>query len=155
MFREVQQNAPDLSLEQRVRRDLDFLFTEYGAIVTSNTFAAFGISELTLNAGNVELKFTNNKRDADYRILTAPRNADGIWELLHVALAAATGDDAKSLIVPVYYDDEPSQLLYVGLTRVAQILRPRFKQLDSAFEPENYPVTHARMVQIERLVHPR
>jgi hypothetical protein len=54
-----------------------------------------------LNAGNVEFKFAKNKRDADYSILVAPRETDGVWELLHVALAAATGDDARSLIVPV------------------------------------------------------
>ena len=149
VFTKVQRNAPDVSLEQTVRRDLDFLFAEYGATVTSNTIEAPGVSELTLNAGNVEFAFTDNRRDADYRILVAPRNADGIWELLHVALAAATGDDARSLIAPINYDD------YVGLTRVAEVLRPRFKQLDFAFEPKNYPATHSRMVQIERLVHPR
>ena len=154
MFRRVQRNASDESLEQKVRRDLDFLFAEYHATITSNTMEAFRISELTLLAGNVEFKFTNNKRDADYRILVAPRNADGIWELLHVALAAATGDDARSLVVPVHYDDEPSELSYVGLRRVAEVLRPRFMQLDSAFKPQNYAATHSRMVQIERLIHP-
>jgi hypothetical protein len=155
VFRKVQRNASDVSLELRVHHDLDFLFTDYGATVTSNTVEAFGICELMVEVGNVVFKFTNNKHDADYRILVAPRNADGIWELLHVALAAATGDDARSFIAPVNYGDEPSQLSYVGLTRVAEVLRPRFKQLDSAFEPKNYPATRSRMVQIERLVHPR
>ena len=155
MFRKVQRNASDVSLELRVRHDLDFLFIEYGATVTSNTVEAFGIWELIVDVGNVVFKFTNNKPDTDYRILVAPRNADGTWELLHIALAAATGDDARSLIAPVNYDDEPSQLSYVGLTRVAEVLRPRFKQLDSAFAPANYPATRSQMVQIERLVHPR
>ena len=154
-MRTSKRNASDVSLEQTVRRDLDFLFSEYGATVTSNTVEAFAISELMLDAGNVEFKFTKNKRDADYRILVAPRKQDGIWELLHVALAAATGDDARSLIVPVYYDDEPSQLSYVGLTRVAEVLKPRFAQLDAAFNPQNYPATHLRMIEIERLVHPK
>jgi hypothetical protein len=108
-----------------------------------------------LEAGNVEFKFTKNKRDADYRILVSPRKPHGVWELLHVALAAASGEDARSLIAPVYYDDEPSQLSYIGLTRVAEVLKPRFAQLDSAFNPQNYPATHSRMIQIERLVHPK
>jgi hypothetical protein len=103
----------------------------------------------------VDLKFTNNKRDADYRIMVAPRNVDGAWELLQVALAASTGDEANSLVVPVYYDDEPTQLSYVGLTRLAEIMKPRFAQLERAFAPENYPATHSRMLEIERLVHPR
>ncbi|MGA7930137.1 MAG: hypothetical protein WCA20_29610 [Candidatus Sulfotelmatobacter sp.] len=101
------------------------------------------------------LNFTNNKRDADYQILVAPRKVDGVWELLHVALAASTGEDATSLVVPVYYSDEPTELSYLGLTRVAEIMKPRFAQLERAFAPENYPATHSRMVEIERLVHPR
>ncbi len=145
----------DVALEQRVRRDLDFLFVEYGATVTANTVEPFGISELTVETDSVELKFTNNKRDADYRILAAPRNVHGVWELLYVALAAATGDEANSLVVPVCYSDEPSELSYVGLTRVAEIMKPRFGQLERAFAPENYPATRSRMVEIERLVHPR
>jgi hypothetical protein len=157
VLRRIKPRASGVSLEERVRRDLGFLFSEHGATVTSNTAQAFGTSELTLDVRNVAFKFTKNKRDADYRVVVAPRNADGVWELLHVALAAATGDDAKSLIVPVFYDydDEPSQFSYVGLTRVAEILRPRFVRLDSAFDPQNYPATYWRMVQIERLVHPR
>jgi hypothetical protein len=154
-MRTSKRNQSDVSLEQNVRRDLGFLFSEYGATVTSNTVEAFGTSELMLEAGNVEFKFTKNKRDADYRILVSPRKPRGVWELLHVALAAASGEDARSLITPVYYDDEPSQLSYIGLTRVAEVLKPRFAQLDSAFNPQNYPATHSRMIQIERLVHPK
>ena len=91
-----------MPLEQTVRHYLHFLFGEYGATVTSNTIEAPGIFTLTLYAGNVEFKFNNNKRDSDYRILMGPCNADGIWELLYVALAAATGDDARLLNVPVW-----------------------------------------------------
>jgi hypothetical protein len=155
VFRKVQRNTTDELLEQTVRRDLDFLFAQHDATVTANTIEAFGISALRLSAGNVEFQFTNNSRDADDRILVGPRNANGIWELLHVALVAATGEDARSLIVQVQYDDQPSQFANVGLTRVAEILKPRFMQLDLAFRPENYSATHSRMVQIERQVHPR
>jgi hypothetical protein len=83
-----------------------------------------GICEFTLNAANVEFKFTNNKPDAGLFQLVAPRNVDGIWEMLHVALVAATSDDARSLIIPVYYDDELSQISCGGLTGVAEVLRP-------------------------------
>lgn len=154
MIGKPKRSQSDVALEQRVRRDLEFLFLDYGATVTANTVESFGISELTLETDSVELKFTKNNRDSDYRILVAPRKVDGVWELLHVALAASTGDDAKSLVVPVYYDDEPTELSYVGLTRVAEIMKPRFAQLERAFAPENYPATHSRMVEIERLVHP-
>jgi hypothetical protein len=145
----------DVALEQRARRDLDFLFSDYRATVIANTVEAFGIPEFIVETATVELKFTNNKRDADYRIMVAPRNVEGVWELLHVALAASTGDEANSLVVPVYYDDEPTQVSYVGLTRVAEIMKPRFARLERAFAPENYSATHSRMVEIERLVHPR
>jgi hypothetical protein len=87
---------------KRTRSAAKPIATGESATVASNTLGAFGSSELLLDVGNLEFKFTKNERDADYRILVAPRNTNGIWELLHVALAAATGDDVRSLIVPVY-----------------------------------------------------
>jgi hypothetical protein len=142
-------------LEERVRRDLTFLFDEYGATVTSNIVERFGAAEVTVAAGSLELCFGKNDRDAADRLLVAPRDGHGVWELLNVALAAATGDDPKSLVVPFSYSDEPTTLSYVGLTRVAEILKPRFARLQRAFAPENYPTTHSRMAEIERMVHPR
>jgi len=113
MIRKPKSSQSDVALEQRVRRDLEFLFLEYGATITANTVESFGISELTVETDAVELKFTKNNRDSDYRILVAPRKVDGVWELLHVAMAASTGADDKSLVVPVYYDDEATGLSYV------------------------------------------
>jgi len=86
--------------------------TELPSRQTSSKFP--GISELTINAANVQFKFTNNKPDADSSILVPPRNVDAIWEMLHVALAAATSDDARSLIIPVYYGDEHSRICCAG-----------------------------------------
>ena len=145
----------DVDLEQRVRRDLAFLFEEQGATVRSNTLQDFGNSEVIVAAGNLDFQFAKNPRDGETRVAVGPRNGHGVWELLHVALAAATGEDAMSLTFPISYSDDPAKLSYVGLTRVAEVLRPRFERLDSAFAPDNYFVTHSRMMQIERLVHPR
>ena len=145
----------DVDLEQRVRRDLAFLFEEYGATVSANILDAFGDSEITVAVGNVEFQFAKNIRDQEFRIAVGPRNGHGVWELLHVALAASTGEEAATLTVPVSCNDDPATLSYFGLTRLAAVLKARFECLNRAFAPENYPATNSRMVQIERTVHPK
>ena len=145
----------DADLEQRVHRDLAFLFEMRGAIVTSNTLQAFGNSEVTIAVGNLEFQFAKNRRDDDFRISVGPRNGHGVWESLHIALAASTGEDPGALTFPISYSDDPVKLSYVGFTGLASVLKPRFERLNEAFSSENYPATHARMVQIERRVHPK
>jgi hypothetical protein len=145
----------DVGLEQRVRRDLAFLFRDHGATVKANTLEPFGNSEITVAVGNVEFQFAKNDRDQDFRVMVGTRNGNGLWELLHVALAASTGEDAATLTVPMSFDDDPASLPYIGLTSVAAVLRPRFEHLNRAFATENYSATHSRMVEIERTVHPK
>jgi hypothetical protein len=70
-------------------------------------------------------------------------------------LAAATGESPSSLVVPFSYNDDPTKLSYIGLARVAAILKPRLAKLESAFAPENYSATRSRMSKIERMVHPK
>jgi hypothetical protein len=155
MFSRVGRDKRDADLEERVRRDLAFLFDEYGATITSNTVEPFGTSEVTVTTANLILRFGKNERDADDRLSVAPRTGHGIWELLHVALAAATGESPSSLVVPFSYNDDPTKLSYIGLARVAAILKPRLAKLESAFAPENYSATRSRMSKIERMVHPK
>lgn len=107
MLRRVKRNEADAELEQRVRRDLAFLFEEYGATITSNTVEPYGNSQVTVAVGSLEFRFAINTRGANYQISVGPRNGHGVWELLHVALAAATGEDAASLIIPFSYSDDP------------------------------------------------
>jgi len=145
----------DADLEQRVHRDLAFLFEVHEAIVTSNTLQAFGNSKVTIAVGNLEFQFAKNQRDNDFRISVSPRDGHGVWELLHIALAASTGEDPVALTFPISYRDDPIRLSYIGFTRLASVLKPRFECLNEAFSSENYPATHARMVQIERRVHPK
>jgi hypothetical protein len=146
----------DVDLERRVRRDLAFLFEKYGATVRMNTIEPFGNSEVMVTVGNLEFQFERNDRDQrvpGFRV--GLRNGHGVWELLHVALAASTGESADNLNIPISYTDDPALLSYVGLTRLAAVLEPRLERLNLAFAPENYPATHSRMVQIERGVHPK
>jgi len=145
----------DLELEQRVRRDLAFLFDQYGATVDSNTVEAYCNSEVSVGVGNLEFQFAKNQHDREYRAVVGPRNGHGVWELLHVALAASTGEDPTHLSFPISYNDDPAATSYIGLTRLASILKPRFDRLNEAFAPENYPATRSRMAQIERIVHPK
>ena len=149
------QKRRDADLEQRVRRDLAFLFDEYGATVSSNTVVAFGNSQITVAAGNLEFQFVKNDRDGDARVMVGPRNGHGVWELLRVALAASTGEDASVLSFPISFSDDPATLSYIGLTRLAAGLKPRFARLNDAFAPQNYPDTHVRMARIERRAHPK
>jgi hypothetical protein len=83
----------DADLEQRIRRDLVFLFDKHGATVSSNTLEAFGNSQITVAVGNLEFQFAKNDRDGEARVMVGPRNGHGVWELLRVALAASTGED--------------------------------------------------------------
>jgi hypothetical protein len=142
-------------MEQRIRRDLAFLFEEYRAVVRSNAVDPFGFSQIIVTAGNVDFRFTYLKREDDCQLAVGPRDGHGVWELLHVALAAATGESAEGLSIPLSCSDRPSGSSYLGLTGVASILKPRFAALDTAFAPQNYPTARSRMIDIERAVHPR
>jgi hypothetical protein len=103
----------------------------------------------------VRRDLAKNERDREYRAVVGPRNGHGVWELLHVALAASTGEDPTHLSFPISYNDDPAATSYIGLTRLASILKPRVDRLNEAFAPENYPATRFRMAQIERVVHPK
>jgi hypothetical protein len=142
-------------MEQRIRRDLAFLFEEYGAAVRSNTVDPFGFSQIIVTAGNVDFRFACLKREDDCQLTVGPRDGHGVWELLHVALAAVTGESAEALLVPLSCSDRPSGPSYLGLTGVASLLRTRFAALDKAFAPDSYPTVRSRMIDIERAVHPR
>jgi hypothetical protein len=150
-----QARGKDSDLEQRVRRDLTFLFDQYGAVVSSNTLQAHGNSEVSVAVGNLEFQFAKNERDGENRAVVGPRNGHGVWELLSVALAASTGEDATTLTCPLSYSDNPAGLSYIGLTKLASLLKPRFDRLNEAFAPENYLATRSRTAEIERNVHPR
>jgi hypothetical protein len=145
----------DSDLEQRIRRDLAFLFDQYGAIVDSNTLEIYGNSEVSVDVGNLEFQFAKNERDGSSRVVVGPRNGLGIWELLHVALAASTGEDPAKLTCPFSYTDDPANLSYIGLSKLASVLESRFGKLNDAFAPENYPATRSRMAQLERILHPK
>jgi len=153
--RTVAQKRKDADLEQRIRRDLVFLFDERGATVSSNTLEAFGNSQITVAVGNLEFQFAKNDRDGEARVMVGPRNGHGVWELLHVALAASTGEDVAVLTYPISFSDDPASLHYIGLASLAACLKPRFERLNDAFAPQNYPDTHVRMAHIERIAHPR
>ena len=133
---------------------MKFLFDQHGAMVKSNTVARYGNSELLIVVGNLEFQFAQNERDGENRIWVGPRNGHGVWEILFVALAASTGEDVKVLTCPVSFSDDPATLTYIGLTKVAELLEPRFDRLNQAFAPQNYASTHSLMVQIERKAHP-
>ena len=150
-----QARTKDLDLEERVRRDLAFLFDQYEAKIGSNTREDHGSSQLSIVVGNLEFQFEKNDRGVENTALVGPRNGHGIWELLVVALAASTGEDPMTLKFPISYSGDPAGLSYVGLSRLASVLKPRFDRLNEAFSPENYPATHARMVKIERILHPK
>ena len=134
--------------------DLRFLFDQHSAMVMSNTLQPYGNSEVSIAVGNIEFQFAKNDRDGENRAFVGPRNGHGVWEMLAVALAASACEDVKTLIYPVSYSADPATLTYIGLTNVAELLKPRLDRLNEAFAPENYPATHSRMVQIERKTHP-
>ena len=142
-------------MEDQIRRDLSFLFDDHGATVASNTLEHFGISEVIVAVGNVDFLFKCNRRDDECEILSGPHDGHGIWEFLHVALAAATGEPVDTLYIPLSCSESSGEAQYAGLRRLASVLKPRFAALNSAFAPDNYPVTHSRIVEIEWPIRPR
>jgi hypothetical protein len=138
------------SLEQRIRRDLDFLFSREGAHFGKCTTDPRGNVEAEVAAGNVVFQFAWNIRDGEDRVMVAPRHGRGVWEFVPVALAASTGKDVRSLIVPFSYTDDPGVVSYVGLSRLSSVLQPRFDHLNDAFAPKSYEATRLRMAHIER-----
>ena len=145
----------DKTMEDQIRRDLAFLFEDHGAVIRSNTLEHFGLSEVIVAAGNLDFLFRSNRPDDECEVQLGPNNGHGVWERLHVALAAATGEPVDTLYAPLSCVANSSETRYTGLTRLASILKPRFAALNTAFAPENYPVTHSRMVEIEWTIHPR
>lgn len=138
------------NLEIRIRRDLDFLFSREGATFRNREMDSRGNVEAEVEAGNVAFQFAWNIRDGEDRVMVAPRDGRGVWEFIHVALAASTGEDVRSLSVPFSYADDPGALSYLGLRRLGSALQPRFDQLNDAFGPESYEATRLRMAHIER-----
>ena len=153
-MQDVTARRGDAELEQRVRRDLAFLFEKSGATVSSNAVDAFNNSEVRVVAGNLEFQFAKNGREQEFRVAVGPRDGHGVWELVQVALAASTGEDASALTFRISCSDDPSKLSYMGLTQLAALLKPRFARLNEAFASENYSATRSRMAKIERKVHP-
>jgi hypothetical protein len=143
----------DADLERRVRWDLRFHFKEYGATIRANSLDALPEFGGHVALGNLEFQFAKNERDQEFRVAVAPCDGHGVWELFQVVLAASPGQGATTRTVPVSYNDDPAALSYIGLTALAAVLKPRFERLNRALASENYPITHPRMVQIERTVH--
>jgi len=151
---ERQSRRTDSELEQRIRRDLAFLFDRYGAVIDSNTVEKYGNSEVLVGVGNLQFQFAKNERDSSSRVVVGPRNGHGIWELLHVALAASTDEDSAKLTCPISYTDDPANMSYIGLSKLASVLEPRFEKLNDAFAPDSYQALRSRTAQLERILHP-
>jgi hypothetical protein len=150
----MKRHRDDEGIEQRIRRDLAFLFEEYGGVVTSSSRQPAGISEVLVAAGNLEFQFSRNTRDGENLVKVGPRDGLGIWELLPVALAASTGENPRTLNYPISFEDDPNLLSYIGLTQLALVLKPRFERLNQAFAAERYATTRPTMAHIERQIHP-
>jgi hypothetical protein len=138
------------NLEIRIRRDLDFLFSQEGATFRNCATDSRGNVEAEVQASKVAFQFAWNIRDGEDRVMVAPSDGRGVWELIHVALAASTGEDVRSLSVPFSNTDDPGTVSYVGLSRLRSFLLPRFAQLNDAFAPKSYAATRLRMAHIER-----
>ena len=93
--------------------------------------------------GLLEFQFAKNDRDGECRAVVGPRDGYGVWELIPVALAASTGETPNTLTFPISYSDDPARLSYIGLARLATVLKPRIDRLNEAFGPENYPTTRS------------
>jgi hypothetical protein len=102
----MKRHRDDEGIEQRIRRDLAFLFEEYGGVVTSSSRQPAGISEVLVAAGNLEFQFSRNTRDGENLVKVGPRDGLGIWELLPVALAASTGENPRTLNYPISFEDD-------------------------------------------------
>ncbi len=123
----------DEQLEKQVRKDLPFLFADFGARVISNRYLpGIGNSELILEAKSLHFKAVQYWGRVQVSI--APLHAPDDWKDLTSALMAVRTE--------VKFDSRPE---FESLTEQGEWLRQDFARLEEAFSTSKYPETLAKM----------
>jgi hypothetical protein len=121
--------GPDEQLEKQVRRDLSFLFTNFGARVVSNRWLpGIGNSELIVEVKH--LRFCFIQAWGSLRVSVAPSHAPEEWRDLTVMLMAVRTE--------VDFDSKPE---FGSLAEQAEWLRQDLDRLDEACSRERFAGT--------------
>jgi hypothetical protein len=125
--------GPDEPLEQEVRKDLSFLFTDFGARVISNRYLpGIGNSELVFEAKTLRFKAVQDW--GRIRVSIAPSHAPEDWkDLTHAMMAVRT---------EVNFESRPE---FGSLFEQGEWLRADFTRLEEAFSTGRYPETLVRI----------
>lgn len=128
----------DLELEEKVRKDLAFLFRDSAASIISNYCfpGAFGNVVLVLAAGALLLRVVQDR--GEFRVDVAPGHAPTEWKLLALALSAVEANTQNPIPASCSSVQQAAALLAVSL-----------ESLRTAFSPTNYASTKSRMYDIE------
>jgi len=133
-------------LRKQVSRDLPFLFNEFGArpVLTSSRDPWGKI--LTLEAGNLFLRFARDR--GDYFLDIAPTDFPNQWAPISVAHVVITASK------PIYTADDlpPAALSFRSFSELAPMLQSEFGMLQKAYSKENYASTRQQLRRVDEIL---
>ena len=121
-------------LQDRVRNNLGFLFSEHNGQFMQNDCVYRWKDVISLGAGGVLFRISHHHGE-DFVDVTSPR-APRDWEPVGIALMAI---DATQPVITS--EDLPTSPTLLALSEIAPLLESRFADLEEAYSAERYPVT--------------
>jgi hypothetical protein len=120
-------------LRAEIRRNLSFLFDNFGAQFVPNEQEYRWGKVATLATRNLRLRISKDR--GEYGASVSPTAGKGEWATVCDALKAATPDWQRPSYDPI------------SLTELSALLKPPFARLEEAFGPEQYPVAKRSLEQ--------
>lgn len=130
-------SGPDLEFEEAIRKQMRFLFEQFGASIISNQYfpSAFGNAIVVIETNRLRLRVVRDRDEV--RLDFAPPSRPDEWMDIAFALAAI-GDESG--------DSQFS--LYRAMTSIARHLDPKFEALQDAFAEDRCPATLNKIATI-------
>jgi len=126
----------DVELEESVRLELEVLFKEHGAIVSSNSrLNLMDFASVTVDVGNLRIRAARDRGSIEISI--APIYAVRYWQSMGEAILALEIDHELPKSIP-------SSILRGAGPR----LEVAFVKLNEAFSETQFPATHVRILEI-------
>jgi hypothetical protein len=123
-------------LKREIEKELSFLFADFGAYFVPQEPANSHLTTATLATAKLRLRISTGR--GEYGVLVSPITGTHEWMALQDALRAIESERSTP---------EPSP--FVSLSRVREILQPKFAHLEESFSPDHYPSIAARLRQIK------
>jgi hypothetical protein len=127
---------PGHKFRREIENELSFLFTDFGAHFIPEESVDSRFTTATLATHNLRLRRSTGR--GEYGVLVSPITGNYEWTDLLDALRATESERSAP---------EPSPI--GSLSRVSEILQPKFARLEELFRPDHYSSTKARLEQIK------